>query len=618
MASVNQFQIEMNDDKLRQIERQYKLRVKTGCETCRARRVKCDETKPECSRCTKTGRKCEGYKTTASSPSASASYRNPSFLVVPQRATPPTSVPRSPSRTLSPDAMENRSFYYFQSHTLPKWTEFFDSDLWTQQVLQLSHQEPAIKHGILALSSMHEKFETTIPSSKADTFGFRQYMEAVNHSHKLISGHQRHGRDVEKVLVACIIFTCYENLAGNYRAANMHLESGLRILAQHRQSIGQGNTSASLESIANVLYRFDLQAMTFSDNASPYEYGFDNPPECPPIPHIYTKNETARNDLVGLFRCMMWISGIANINPQAPENPIWLRIYTDLISAFESWDRTFELYQKNVPPNEQGDPKIYAGNTLLKMYSILARTIVASGAGQRTETAWDGFVDSFKTVVDLAETLPILTRPVSSPSPPPPPPVSRTPSPMSTSSTPQPQPPRHRTIAPNPATPTPSPPPGTSTLVFSANTTPSPPAPSHSPSHTPPPPKSRPTSFSPSFELSPIVPLFVAACRCRDPIIRRRAVAMLLNCRRREGVWDSYAAGLVALQIVKLEEGLDQMHDVGPTNWLPLGKDYKEGIHVEEKRRVQDVFISVNMGERCIGVNYLVRSGQAFDRVLKF
>ncbi|PVI06225.1 hypothetical protein DM02DRAFT_610185 [Periconia macrospinosa] len=599
----------MDDEKLRQLERQYKLRVKTGCETCRARRVKCDETKPECNRCTKTGRKCEGYKPKAGSPSAAASYRNPSFLVVPQKATPPMSVPRALSRTLSPDAMENRSFYYFQSHTLPKWTEFFDSELWTQQVLQLSHQEPAIKHGILALSSMHERFEATTPSTKADVFAFAQYAEAVKYSNKLISGHQQHGRDVEKVLVACIIFTCYENLAGNYRAANMHLESGLRILAQYRHKLGQeGHTSNHLEAIANVLYRFDLQAMTFSDNASPYSYALNHPPTCPQIPHIYIKNESARNDLVGLFRCMMWISGVANINPQAPENPIWLDLYTQLIGAIEAWDRTFELYQRNVPPNEQGDPKIYAGNTLLKMYSILARTVVATGAGQRTETAWDAFVDSFKTIVDLAETLPILTQPVSSP------PASRTPSPMPA------PPPRHRTIAPNPATPTPSPPPATSTLVFSSKPSSASPASANrmSPGSSPAPARSRPASFSPSFELSPIVPLFVASVRCRDPIIRRRAIALLLNCRRREGVWDSFGAGLVALQVVKTEEGLDPMQDVGPDNWLPLGRNPKEGINIDEKKRVEDVFVSVNMKDRCIGLNYLTKGGAAFEKNLSF
>lgn len=34
---------------------------RTSCVTCMTRRVKCDELKPECMRCTSTGRKCEGY-----------------------------------------------------------------------------------------------------------------------------------------------------------------------------------------------------------------------------------------------------------------------------------------------------------------------------------------------------------------------------------------------------------------------------------------------------------------------------------------------------------------------------------------------------------------------------
>ncbi|KAF2191044.1 hypothetical protein K469DRAFT_720016 [Zopfia rhizophila CBS 207.26] len=610
----------MDETKLRALERQYKLRVKTGCETCRIRRVKCDETKPECLRCTKTGRKCEGYKhvtpSPGQSPSAAASYRNPSFLVVPQTPS-PTSVTRNPSRSISPDSAENRSFFYFRTHTLPKWTEFFDSDLWSQKILQLSHSEPAIKHGILALSTMHERFESTTPifSAKTNDFAFVQYMQAVKHSNDLLTAHQEGKVDVEKVLIACIIFTCYENLAGNYRAANMHLRNGLRILSQHKRDLPpQTHSTAAQESIANVLYRFDLQAMTFSDNTSPYDYGVDNPPECPSIPDAYTKNANARNDLVGLLRCMMWISGVANINPHAPEHPVWLQIYTQLMSSFENWESTFDKYQQNIPPNEQGDPKIYAGNTLLKVYSIMARTIVAAGAGLKTEMAWDSFTDSFKTIVDLAETLPTLARPSSQPS------SSRSSSspPRSGASSSKPQQTKHRTIAPNPATSKPSPPPGTSTLVFLTEPTSQIPASKTACEYTTTPiAKRKPSSFSPSFELSPIVPLFISACRCRDPVLRRRAIALLLNCRRREGVWDSFGAGMVALQCVKLEEGLDEVFDLGPENWLPLGT-CKDGGEVEEQRRVQDVFVSVNMAERHIAVNYLLRNGENLNRYVKF
>jgi len=481
--------------------------------------------------------------------------------------------------------------------------------------MQLSHVEPAIKHGILALSTMHERFENTTPifSSKSNDFAFVQYMRAVKHSNDLLAAHSQGKVDVEKVLIACIIFTCYENLAGNYRAANMHLRNGLLILNQHKRSIGPDVQTESQESIGNVLYRFDLQAMTFSDNTSPYDYGFDNPPECPQIPGMYTKNSAARNDLVALMRCMLWVSGIANINPNATDNPIWLQLYTQVVKSFEPWERAFDLFQKNMPPHEQGDPKVYAGNTLLKMSFIMARIIMGSGAGTRTEMAWDMFSNSFKTIVDLAETLPTLTpgAPQSSP---------QSTTPPSRAETPQPHAPRHRSIAPSPATPSAPSPTGPSTTTFFSD--PSPPTSSQAASPSeyaiPSTPKRRPPSFSPSFELSPIVPLFLTACRCRDPVLRRRAVAILLNCRRREGVWDSYGAGLVALQCIKIEEGIDQNVEVGTDNWLRFSPKCKDSSDVEERRRVQELFVSVNMADRQIGVNYLMRSGDAFDRSVKF
>lgn len=479
--------------------------------------------------------------------------------------------------------------------------------------MQLSHVEPAIKHGILALSTMHERFESTSPifTSKSNDFAFVQYMQAVKHSNELLRAHSQGRVDVEKVLIACIIFTCYENLAGNYRAANMHLRNGLLILNQHKRGVVQKMRTASQESIGNVLYRFDLQAMTFSDNTSPYDYGFDNPPDIPQIPDMYLRNSDARNDLVGLMRGMMWISGVANINLNATDNPIWLRLYTQVVTLFDPWERAFELYQNNMPPYEQGDPKIYAGNTLLKMSFIMTRIIMAAGTGLRTEMAWDMFKDSFKTIVDLAETLPILTTSVQPPSPQASTPPSRT-------ETPQPPSSRHRSIAPNPTVPSVPSPTGPSSTTFSSTSPTTLPTGSPSEFALPSASKRKPPSFSPSFELSPIVPLFVTACRCRDPVLRRRAVTILMNCRRREGVWDSFGAAMVALNCIKLEEGMDSSVEPGPDNWLPLTTKCRDSSHVEESKRVQDLFVNVNMADRQIGINYLMRSGDAIDRYVKF
>ena len=83
-------------------------------------------------------------------------------------------------------------------------------------------------------------------------------------------------------------------------------------------------------------------------------------------------------------------------------------------------------------------------------------------------------------------------------------------------------------------------------------------------------------------------------------------------------MWDSYGAGMVALQVVKLEEGINESVEVGPQNFLPTTPKCKESSDVVESKRVQDVFVSVNMAERQIGVNYLMRSGENVDRYVKF
>lgn len=232
---------------------------------------------------------------------AAASFRNSSFLVVPQTVS-TSSIPKTLGLSIESDPTEARSFQYFQLRTLPSWTEFFKSDLWSQKVLQLSHSEPAIKHGVLALSTMHERYENTTPIFSTDIkdSAFVQYMLAVKHSNALLKARQEGKASLEVVLIACIIFTCYENLAGNYKAADMHLQNGLRILHQHKEEM-KPLPNALSRIVANTLYRFDLQAMTFS-----YNYELTMVPEFPQISSTYRNNEEARDDLVGILRCMMW------------------------------------------------------------------------------------------------------------------------------------------------------------------------------------------------------------------------------------------------------------------------------------------------------------------------
>ncbi|KAL5332126.1 hypothetical protein BJX70DRAFT_185575 [Aspergillus crustosus] len=60
------------------------------------------------------------------------------------------------------------------------------------------------------------------------------------------------------------------------------------------------------------------------------------------------------------------------------------------------------------------------------------------------------------------------------------------------------------------------------------------------------------SAFSLEGEL--IAPLYHAACRCRQPSIRRRAINILSHYSKREGMWDARLYRAVATLVVKVEE----------------------------------------------------------------
>lgn len=66
------------------------------------------------------------------------------------------------------------------------------------------------------------------------------------------------------------------------------------------------------------------------------------------------------------------------------------------------------------------------------------------------------------------------------------------------------------------------------------------------------PPPARSPVFS--LDLGIVPPLFDVACRCRDPVIRRRAAWLLHASPRQEGIWSSTLAARVVERVIQIEE----------------------------------------------------------------
>lgn len=103
-------------------------KARTGCLTCKSRRIKCDEGHPLCKKCSSTGRKCS-YP-----PLALSKRRSPSQGEQDERKD-RSFVGRQLSESIGLKEKDKRTFEYFLSWAAPRLAGTLDFDFWCSQVL---------------------------------------------------------------------------------------------------------------------------------------------------------------------------------------------------------------------------------------------------------------------------------------------------------------------------------------------------------------------------------------------------------------------------------------------------------------------------------------------------
>ncbi|KPM46408.1 hypothetical protein AK830_g75 [Neonectria ditissima] len=207
---------------------QCRTKVKTGCATCRIRKVKCDESKPFCQKCVGTGRTCDGYESpfrlingqsiSNAHPGGIKSGADqqliwPTFEIAPQEIN-----------------LLNR---YFSTKTM------FDVNLGcseeARQVLQASLTNPPIRHAISSLRALREDLEKSGDTTASATqqtrsyeYGLQQYCMALGGLASNLTSPGSNG--LKSALLCCQIFISIEQVRGNYAAIAQHVIQGLRIM----------------------------------------------------------------------------------------------------------------------------------------------------------------------------------------------------------------------------------------------------------------------------------------------------------------------------------------------------------------------------------------------------
>jgi hypothetical protein len=230
-------------------------KTRTGCATCRKRRVKCDEQRPHCKRCVKAQRQCEGYpfiihishatqsKITSSagdSHSASEDHYSPSS--------------DSPGRHLAIakyTEIDGHAFAFYRckvSNALGG-AAALDIDFWQDLVLQAADTEPAVQHAVFALGSLFRHASNTygpVDKGKCACENCQSALHSYNKSITLLSKRIVENDSLLVALIACVLFICLESLQGNAEQALNLIHKGCAIVSNY------GGTSDKLITSVNT------------------------------------------------------------------------------------------------------------------------------------------------------------------------------------------------------------------------------------------------------------------------------------------------------------------------------------------------------------------------------
>ncbi|KAK0722907.1 hypothetical protein B0T26DRAFT_239941 [Lasiosphaeria miniovina] len=479
------------DSQATQSGRKGSKKVRTGCITCKIRKVKCDEAKPFCSRCTKTGRRCDGYldaKTMA--------QRRRRAGAVPAGG--PGGYPAPLSLLYDwASADEKRSFHFFQNVTAPCLSGDFDGDFWRVLVLQICQTEPAVKHAVLAVSSLHEAMVQASVAPYADnddrhSFALYQYNKSIS----CMLGQMRYVDARPLVpLLTCVLFVCIELMQSKDHESLMHLQQGHQILSQMARKPPTRKPELDIikQHLVPMYTRLSLTSLLLGVDPVAIPKPLKPMTE---VPSVFNGIDDVRYALYDFMdECLRFAkkSRPAKSGDASPEE---LHAFENeqhyLLGKLAKFNVSFSLYQstksRDAPP----------GALALIQIHVHTVYIWISTALSKNETVFDNYVSTFSAIIPLAAAfMDTLLAPRA----------------------------RDHPSGKAAASCTPS---AADTRRFSAVFT---------------------------FEMHIIAPLYFVATRCRHPLIRRAALELLRrNPTRRENVWRANVMANLAEHTIRLEE----------------------------------------------------------------
>lgn len=409
-------------------------RSRSGCATCRQRRIKCDEAHPQCLRCVKARLKCD-YATPTSKVKNTTlirinGKRADERILLPKHNDIGSLTITRPTATLPGETdMENQYLRYFQKETTSGFQSVWDWSVWNRLMLQGCHQESFIRDAVVAIGALHKSLHTDAKNTEElaqlqKRFAYQVYGRALRRIQNVIDK----GSGPRDALIACLLIVCFENHSGDRYQATYHAQHGLRIYNQ------LGTRSSLVEDeIADAFRNLDITITTVYDGRTVEAHQKlldEDGPAAASMPLVFANlHEAKRYWHVIMRRCCHFIPTTwAHTNITSLNRPFKAKIHGGTVSTLGTnihnvsvrvdaqleaeqskyyaevrrWMIAFEPVFRRIRSSTKSSLREYVTVTMLQIQALNAKVTLASVV-YLSEMKYDDHLEDFKATIDYCQ-----------------------------------------------------------------------------------------------------------------------------------------------------------------------------------------------------------------------
>jgi len=468
---------------------------RNGCLTCKTRRIKCDETRPYCRKCTESGRKCDGPAV------------NQVRFIRDDRTSTPVLLPAVSLIAPHRGGDERRAFNYFTKRAAPIFAGSADGDFWKVLVPRLAQTRDFVWDMVVCISSLLEhvpygSLVTTFKPASARTIINHRHRQALKFYNRAIANVReqalRNEMDDSLALLSCVLFATVEYQQRNIKTGRDLIKMGCKMLPQILTNPKSSPTSLAVQQVVAPFVLRKAVLIATLGTVLPPEWIVNAEPTST-LQAVLVKRPAlnrARMEFHSLVYHSYEVSRVGDIVPDNNDDDPGLLVFISsretLLEQLTCWRNSFVRDWSQTTDSEA--KAIYS-----YMLMYWAVCFISLGAcASRSELAFDRYTDHFVAIIEHVEVY----------------------------------------------------------LRYSAGT-------------------AADQLLISGFDPGIIPPLYFCAMKCRDPILRRKALKLMGDAPRQENLWAFLAPDRVAEKVILEEEGGDGFSPVNDsmssngTAWPP-------------------------------------------------